>query len=311
MFPEILINQNIQAFFEFIYDRQSVWHKRTFLKEPTPWTDDKILQDFRFCNVYRELDGGTLAITKYLRQPLTPQQKLFNIIAYRFFNRRDTVENLFGGLLDPDKFDFKFLERRFDAQKAEGNIFSNAYLITAHACHPSYRPHDKHVQILFMLDELRPKIDSLLEKLRSSPAGCGIEILSRNIPMAGPFLAGQILLDCTYAGDIVPYTANDFLIVGPGAHWGLNIIFNQKLNKKEAEKKCRQLWQMQPQAFDELKARTGKDWQAVRWQNPAYCGGKYLCLHDIQNSLCEFRKYYRLKNGEKAKKRYYHPAKEQ
>lgn len=300
--------QNINAFFEFVYDRQSVWHKRTFLQQPAPWTDDEILQNFRFCNVYRELDGGTLAITEHLKKPIAPHQKLFNIIAYRFFNRRDTVENLFGGLLDPEDFDFKKLERRFDAKKAQSNIFSDAYLITAHTYNPTYRPHDKHVQILLMLADLCPKLDSLLRRLRSSPPALGVKILTQSIPLAGPFLAGQILLDATYAGDIVPYTANDFLIVGPGAHWGLNIIFNQKLSPKTADEKCRMLWQMQPAAFAALKARTGKDWELIRWQNPEYCGGQYLCLHDVQNSLCEFRKYYRLKNGENAKKRYYHPA---
>lgn len=72
------------AFFEFVFDRQAVWHKRTALGLPAPWTDDNILQNFRFCNVYRELDGGTIAIDKYLAQPLPAEQKLFNIIAYRF-----------------------------------------------------------------------------------------------------------------------------------------------------------------------------------------------------------------------------------
>lgn len=63
---------------------------------------------------------------------------------------------------------------------------------------------------------------------------------------------------------------------------------------------------LQAKAMKELKKRTGKDWFEVKWNNPLYCGGDYLSLHDIQNSLCEFRKYWRLKNGEKAKRRYYH-----
>lgn len=296
------------AFFEFVFDRQSVWHKRVVLGLPAPWTDDKVLQNFRFCNVYRELDGGTIAISKYLAQPLSAEQKLFNIIAYRFFNRRDTIENLFGGLLSEQNFDFKALEKRFDAKKEEGNIFSNAYLITAYAYNPDYRPQDKHVQILLMLNDLRFKLKDIIKNLRESAPQEGINIVAGAVPMAGPFLAGQILLDATYAENIVPYTANDFLIVGPGAHWGLNIICGRTLNKKEADAECRKLWQMQPQAFAELKQTTAKDWNEVRWQNESYCGGKYLCLHDVQNSLCEFRKYWRLKQGENAKRRYFKPA---
>lgn len=293
------------AFFEFVYDRQSVWHKRVASGLPAPWTDDVILQNFKFCNVYRELDGGTIEISKYLKQPLSAEQKLFNIVAYRFFNRRDTIENLFGGLLSEQNFDFKSLEKRFDAKKQESNIFSNAYLITAHAYNPEYRPQDKHVQILLMLNDLRFKLKDIIKSLRESSPQDGIKIIAENVPMAGPFLSGQILLDATYAENIVRYTSNDFLIVGPGAHWGLNIICGRTLGKKEADAECRKLWQMQPQAFAELKRFTGKDWNTVRWQNERYCGGKYLSLHDIQNSLCEFRKYWRLKHGENAKRRYY------
>ena len=296
------------AFFEFVFDRQAVWYKRTALGLPAPWTDDNILQNFRFCNVYRELDGGTIAIGKYLAQPLPAEQKLFNIIAYRFFNRRDTIENLFGGLLSEQNFDFKTLEKRFDAKKKEENIFSNAYLITAHAYNRNYRPQDKHEQILLMLNDLRFKLKDIIKTLRESAPQEGLRIITEAVPMAGPFLAGQILLDATYAKNIVPYTANDFLIVGPGAHWGLNIICGRALNKKEADAECRKLWQMQPQAFAELKQTTNKDWNEVRWQNESYCGGKYLCLHDVQNSLCEFRKYWRLKQGENAKRRYFKPT---
>lgn len=56
----------IAEFFEFIYDRQEIWHRRNVLNLPAPWSTDEILRNYRFCNVYRELDGGTLALTKYL-----------------------------------------------------------------------------------------------------------------------------------------------------------------------------------------------------------------------------------------------------
>lgn len=232
------IQAMISAFFEFIYHRQEVWYRRNILRRQAPWTDDEILRDYKFCNVYRELDGGTQAIVKYLRQPdISPQNKLFNIIAYRFFNRRDTIERLFGGLLDISAFDRKYYERRFDEIKRQENIFSNAYLITAHAYNPDYRPQDKHVQILLMLDDLRAKINAVIEELRQSSPQEGLAVIARNVPLAGAFLSGQILLDATYAGDIVDYTGDDFLVVGPGAHWGLNIIFGHKLSKKRS--RCR------------------------------------------------------------------------
>lgn len=296
----------IKNFFEFIYDRQEIWHKRNMLSLPRPWTEDSILRDYKFCNVYRELDAGTLAIKKYIcDMTLPPQTRLFTLTAYRFFNRRDTVENLFGGALDPQNFNFTALEQRFDIKKQQENIFSNAYLITSHPYDKQYRPRDKHIQILLMLKDLAREIETYYHDLYNSTPENGLEIIRRHVPMAGPFLSGQILLDASYAADIINYTADDFLIVGPGAHWGLNIIFQNKLSKKEADAKCRYLYTIQEQEFSALKKRTGKDWQQVRWKNADYPNAPYLCLHDIQNSLCEFRKYWRLKNNEKAKKRYF------
>lgn len=299
------IESNTLAFFEFIYDRQSVWYKRSILKLPAPWSEDTILQSFRFCNVYRELDGGTREICKYLEQNLPPRQKLFNIIAYRFFNRRDTIENLFGGLLNPEDFNFKKYEQRFDNIKKNENIFSNAYLISSHPFNINYRPKDKHIQILLMLESICPKLENLINQLQSHRAQEGLKIISDFIPLAGPFLAGQILLDVTYAQNIVNYTSHDFLVVGPGAYWGLNIIFEDKLSKKQAFEKCKFLCEIQPQMFEKLKKKRGKNWFEIVWNNKEYPNYPYLSVHDIQNSLCEFRKYQRLKNGEKAKRRYY------
>lgn len=300
-----------QAFFEFIYDRQAVWHKRNMLGLPAPWTEDIILQQFRFCNVYRELDGGTLAISRYLKDCSLPaRQKLFNIIAYRFFNRRDTIDCLFGGLLNPDDFEWKVYEKRMDAIKLTQSIFSNAYLVSSHAFQPDYRRKDKHVQILMMLADLRARLDEIIFSLQQASPQDGLKIIENEVPMAGPFLAGQILLDATYAENIVPYSSNDFLVVGPGAHWGLNIIFDERLSKRKADEQCRYLWAVQKEGMRRLKERTGKDWLEVKWDNPDYCGGDYLSLHDVQNSLCEFRKYWRLKNGDKTKRRYYQKDKD-
>ena len=158
-----------------------------------------------------------------------------------------------------------------------------------------------------MLNDIRKRLPGLISELRARIPQEGVGLIADYVALAGPFLSGQILLDATYAGNIVPYSGNDFLVVGPGAHWGLNIIFGQKLTPPAAAEKCRLLFKMQKEAFEFLKKEQGLDWETVRWQNPEYPNAPYLCLHDIQNSLCEFRKYWRLKSGEKAKKRYFKP----
>ena len=301
---------DLLSFYEFIYDRQKIWHDRFVQKQAAPWSADSVFKNFKFCNVYRELDSGTTAISKHLINTDIPAaEKLLNIIAYRIFNKRDTFERLFDGLLRIKDFDFKSLEKRLD--NIDGPIFSDAYLISSHPVDKTYRSRDKHVQVLLMLERLIPKLPAILSELKNNDGQSGLEIIERHIAMAGPFLSGQILLDCTYSTDangcqdLVKYKSNDFLIVGPGAHWGLNILFGTKLSKKEVDEKCRFLHMAQKQCFKQLREQKNKDWNNVKWQNPNYCNGDYLSLHDIQGCLCEFRKYIRLKNGEKAKKRYF------
>lgn len=289
----------IDAFFTFITDRQTIWHKRFVENLPGPWTDDPILGSFRFCNIYRQLDAGTIAITNHIcGGNLSPQQKLFNIVAYRFFNKKDTIKTLFGGPLNNYDFDFAKLEKQFDSAKLNENIFNNAYLVSSHNYNPNYRPGEKHIQILMMLRDLAPKMDEFTKEIMLSTPDNAISIINKFVPLSGPFLAGQILLDATYTKDLVKFTDNDFLIVGPGAKWGLDIIFNENLSAKDAIEKCKYLHSVQSKFLDDK-------WMQVRWQNPDYSNASYISLHDIQNSLCEFRKYWRLSNGENGRKRYY------
>ena len=77
-------NNMIQNFFEFIFNRQEIWHKRTVLRQEAPWSADEIFQTYKFCNVYRELDGGTLAISKYLHQPLSAEQNCLTLLLIAF-----------------------------------------------------------------------------------------------------------------------------------------------------------------------------------------------------------------------------------
>ena len=42
-------------FWYFAYERQNIWYKKLKEENP-PYTDDKILQEYKFCNSYRVLD---------------------------------------------------------------------------------------------------------------------------------------------------------------------------------------------------------------------------------------------------------------
>jgi len=56
---------NIEPFVTFIFRRKLLAERR--LSGTTPWTDDPILRDYRFCNVEREQDRGTLDLARIWR----------------------------------------------------------------------------------------------------------------------------------------------------------------------------------------------------------------------------------------------------
>jgi hypothetical protein len=305
---------NILPFYRFIYARQSIWHKRTVLMQKAPWTDDAVLVRYKFCNVYRELDKGTITLTNFIQNAdRSVEEKLYNIIAYRFFNKHDTFSTLFRGGLNPKSFNVNDEITHFDALHKNGPIFNDAYVISPQVYKAGERENVKHVQILHMLNDLRSELPNLIQKLNTC-SGADMLLEFQKIPFIGPFIAGQILLDCTYSTntqnkqDLTELTANDFLIVGPGAHWGLDILWNTKLSKKDADAACRYLFSMQTEAFDYLTINEDSDFSTVRWQNANYHGGELLALHDIQNSLCEFRKHHRLTHEGAGRKRIFKTA---
>ena len=48
-----------QLFFETMYERMMIWKRRFIEQKPQPWTENAILRDSKFTNVYRELDRNS------------------------------------------------------------------------------------------------------------------------------------------------------------------------------------------------------------------------------------------------------------
>jgi len=99
----------------------------------------------------------------------------------------------------------------------------------------------------------------------------------------GPFIAYEIVNDLMYT-DFFPqgFTENDFVVVGPGAAHALKFFWG--LIKKED----------QLDHMEHLKSRQVKGLgKNFHWLNRS----GDISLANIENSLCEFRKYTNAKNG--------------
>jgi hypothetical protein len=287
---------NLMPFYEFIYDRHLIWHKRNIQRLPAPWTDDTILGKYKFCNVYRELDRGSQYIIRKVlsKTELSSEVKLFNTYVFRIFNLDQLFDGLlFEDILDPKTFDFKKEEARLDAHKAAGKVmYNDAYTITQTVWNKEYGKKGKHIQVLLAMQWLSEHVSEVLDQIRSRATPEGVIETLREIPMVGPFLAGQIMLDLGYCG-ITRFTNNDWIIVGPGAEAGLEILFNryEKIPGKELVALVEKLYSVQWHWFEELRLQKGKEWLKIALNNHTYPN---LPRMDIQNSLCEFRKYHNI-----------------
>ena len=280
-------------FFNFIYNRQLIWYKRFNLKESPPWTSDPVLQRYKIINIYRELDRCTLYILQKLKHVKNREKLLINVIFYRFFNQDQLYENL---EVEPfDKIPKRKILESFSKRKSEGKtIFSNAYLISS-----GKKGQPKHVSIIESLERIDLK--KTIEEIDASKTPReALEVLQK-ISMIGPFLACEVWTDLSYFKFFKQgWNDNDFVNIGPGAKWGLEIIFEKKLSKKEQEEKLLLLYRLQKEYLNNIK------WKKISYKN-AFSNSPFLSITNIEGSLCEFRKYWRIRSG-KGKRRYFNPS---
>ncbi len=289
------VQENLkQEFFDFIYRRHLIWYKRFVLKEHPPWTEDKVLQKYKLINMYRELDKCTIYLLKKLTKLNDRKSILLNVVFYRFFNRYGLYEEL---EIEPFKeFDEKIRNKLIQMleiiESEQKPIFNNAYLISGKA------GEKKYVSVLNSISQIN------LDKMIGEIDNCknpeeSFEIL-KEIPMVGPFLACEIWTDLTYLEFFRQgWNDNDFVNVGPGAKWGLEIIYGGKLSCKEAKQKLNELYEMQEYSLPEK-------WKKIAYEK-AFSNYPYLSITNIEGALCEFRKYWNIKHG-KGRRKHFVPS---
>jgi len=132
----IFHKERYKEYWKYVVERQRIWYKRFVLKRPYPWTNDRILKKYRFCNNYRELDKGTIYLIEKIKFIKNDRRKvLSNVVAYKFFNIYGFFEKI-GGLLDPTNYNpyifIKILNKLITKRE---DIYNPAYVV----CPPKVR----------------------------------------------------------------------------------------------------------------------------------------------------------------------------
>jgi alpha-glutamyl/putrescinyl thymine pyrophosphorylase clade 1 len=262
---------------QFIIARHNVYLARVAGK-PQPWSDDPILQHNKFCNIFREDDRVTRWIAKNWREPHKDDRDLWFalVIARRCINLPNTLKKLgYPVPWDPDHF-LRVLKRR----KRKGKLVFNSTAYKLIVGGQSGDLAEPQVELILnplwhARSELRPHSDDTLQTFHDRLAAT---------PFMGNSYSAQIVADLKYVGRL-RHASDwwDFAASGPGSRRGLNRVLGRPTNAPWREGDwIRQLDLLRKPIVPVLEK----------------AGLPRMHAQDLQNCLCEFNKYERIRLGE-------------
>lgn len=193
-----------------------------------PWSDDPILQTFKFCNVFRALDR----VSQYLIGEVaygadamtTPLDRIFQLVAFRTFSKIGTwreVSAILGGVPQLEHLRSGAFEQALDEVKTRtGGLYTGAFILCATKAFGFDEKHRNHVALFrhMFVD------NACAERALDAPSLEALVALLQSFPLMGPFMAYQTAIDLNYS-DLVSFDENDYVQAGPGALRGLRKAF--------------------------------------------------------------------------------------
>jgi len=295
----------IKGFLNWMAERHSIYLRR--LKgEPKPWTKDKILRDFKFTNVFRELDKVTIWIRENWKEPYADHPNLwFAMCVARQINHPETLKEL-EPLVFAKTWNAKKAAKIMDARKARGEkVYTGAYMIRAESDpNKEWYSWSKNLYMTeIVLGRVWKARKDFYKLMETEPSLQEVNDWLCTFHGWGGFMSYEVTTDLRHTGYLdrakdIKTWANP----GPGAKRGTHrILFNTRRGDLPTGFK-RPDYQ---QAMQEFLA-AAKD----KLEGTAIFKGHRFEMRDIEHSLCEFDKYMRVKNGEGRPRSRYNGGKE-
>lgn len=270
-----------ERFLYWINERESI---RIQKEEnlPKPWTDDSILQTYKFCNVRRMDDRVSQWLWKNWYEPNFDHPNMVTAVTLaRQLNNTDSL----GEVGFPYKWAPKIVEQILNKRVSEKKKnFAAAYMITGTL------GGTKIQQIVYKV--VTPLHDKVKDGHFPTKRDTMQDFWKMLIPFAGfsSFMAGQVVADLRWSisGNWKDRAA--WAPMGPGSKRGLNRLLGLDKNTKMSSAKFNVEFDfLLDFCYDRIPVRICKRLEAM----------------DIQNCLCEFDKYERtLWEGRRPKQRY-------
>lgn len=264
----------VSLFWYFINERHAIYMRRA-AGQPKPWTDDPILRDYKFTNVYRQLDTGTVWLTERFITPHwddEPGLLAANIGWYRLFNWTGTGERIGWQTAWRSSAIRRKLHKAHDAGD---QVFTGAHIV--YGGRGGESKIDCVTATASTLWTQRRYLAKVARFQRSLQAVFNELIKIEGI---GGFIAYEIVSDYRHTRLLNDATdINAWANVGPGAFRGLRRL-NPALRYKDGLPMMREL--------------------LVQSREPGVLGEHVppLELREIEHASCEFSKFCKVKFGE-------------
>ena len=288
--------ENVESFFHWINERHLIYLKR-MSGQPAPWTDDPILNRYKFTNPFRENDRVTIWMRRNWTWPRDIEPlplQIYNICLFRMFGTPEYAEAV-GWQTEWNPTLLKSVARKRLNNKQK--VFTGAYIITNQGLKQPkeevvvdyfLKPVWENSALLAKCSERRSLED--MHKLLGKFRGWG----------GGGFMAYEAVTDMNHTP--VLDRAEDGMTwanAGPGAKRGLNRIHDRSLTNGRADwnqemrelldHKDYYLWDQDTFEVEETKNLYRNNVAAYR---------NVVDMRCIEHSLCEWDKYERVRLGQ-------------
>lgn len=276
----------LRYYFYFMQERMEMFWRKCEGKKPL--TDDPILREYKFTNVYRVCDRvSQYLISRVIYKDVeryTPEDTILRILIFKIFNKPSTWEYIQSHYGDVTYHNFcpEKLSNVLSSLRESQAIFNNAYIMTGSSQrYKSLRfKHERWLQMV--CDEFIS--DKVLDEVLRAKSLEDIYNLLSECSFIGSFLAYQYAIDFNYS-PYLNFSENSFVKAGIGAVRGIKKCF--KSYGSDYEDAIRYI----QDNVGELRQRYGyTHFRPLPSHEPT--------LIDLQNCFCETDKYLRAKMPE-------------
>lgn len=277
------------AYLSYVENRARIWAEKYIDGREPDYRGDAVLKRFHFCNVWRELDRySRWEIGQIRGRPLAKQ--LDTIVIGRMSMIPSTAKLLLSGATRSD------MDQYVAKRRSAGLPWYNGAIQVS-----AYGGNDFIDEFLRHRDTYIENRAAVIKAAKSAgDAQDFADHISTLVYKVGGFRAYEIATSLTYSEHLPRLREDQLFILGPGAVEGLNFLTGQTKADRAVFESLHAI------VYHALLRRRAFRWVPINWQGSVHHKEvNKFTLRTLEDSLCEFRKYWNIASGRTKARRTY------